>query len=175
MKLLFKNKTKYTKEVYKTFLEFHNKKYGNSYHFYTAIITLLLFFCFGMNLKFHNFAVTIGIFIAMIAFLYWRFFHPTHEIQKELKKDKIQKEKEFQFRFFEKCIEILDKTYTSKFNYFKIKHIYETNKYFYLYIDKNHAFILGKSNFTIGNIDDFRTFIKHKCPLRYKGFSKLWI
>ena len=25
MKLLFKNKTKYTKEVYKTFLEFHNK------------------------------------------------------------------------------------------------------------------------------------------------------
>ena len=89
MKLLFKNKTKYTKEVYKTFLEFHNKKYGNSYHFYTAIITLLLFFCFGMNLKFHNFAVAIGIFIAMIAFLYWRFFHPTHEIQKELKKDKI--------------------------------------------------------------------------------------
>ena len=155
MKVLFKNRTKYTKQVYDTFLQFHNQKYGSSYIFYTALVTILIFFCLGMNL---------------IAFLLYRFIHPKKEIKKELKTDKIQKEKEFQFRFFEKNIEIVDKLELSKVKYFNIKHIYETDNYFYLYIDRNHAFLLDKTKFVIGNCEDFKTFIKHKCPFRFKSY-----
>ena len=170
MKVLFKNRTRYTKEVYDIFLQFHNKKYGSSYIFYTAFVALLIFFCFGMNLKYHNYSIAILLFVAMIIFLYWRFTHPKEEVKKELKTDAIVQEKEFQFRFFEKAIEILDKANVSRVKYFKIKHIYETDDYFYLYIDKNHAFLLEKNGFVIGNSNDFKAFIKHKCPFRFKSY-----
>lgn len=171
MKILFKNRTKYTKEVYQVFLQFHNKKYSSSYYFYTAFITLLIFFCFGMNLQYHNFSLAVVFFFAMCTFLYWRFFHPIEEIKKELKTDKIEQEKEFQFRFFENSFEVLDKILVCKVKYFNIKHIFETEQYFYLYIDRNHAFLLDKSNFVIGNVSNFRKFIKRKCPLRFQFYK----
>ena len=170
MKVLFKNRTKYTKQVYDTFLQFHNQKYGSSYIFYTALVTILIFFCLGMNLKYKNFFTASIFLVIMIAFLLYRFIHPKKEIKKELKTDKIQKGKEFQFRFFEKNIEIVDKLELSKVKYFNIKHIYETDNYFYLYIDRNHAFLLDKTKFVIGNCEDFKIFIKHKCPFRFKSY-----
>lgn len=170
MKVLFKNRTKYTKKVYSIFLQFHTQKYGSSYLFYTALVTLLIFFCFGMNLKYHNYPTAIILFIAMIFYLYWRFNHPREEVKKEVETGAIKQEKEFQFRFFEKMLEILDKNEIYKVKYFNIKRICETDAYFYLYIDRNHAFLLEKAGFVIGNAQDFKIFIKHKCPLRFKSY-----
>ena len=38
----------------------------------------------------------------------------------------------------------------------------ETKDFFYLYIDKNHAFLLNKSNFIKGNKFEFLKFLKKK-------------
>ena len=42
MKLLFKNTTRYSEEVYKEFLSFHQNKYQFRYTLYTFVIAMLL-------------------------------------------------------------------------------------------------------------------------------------
>lgn len=172
MKLLFKNRTQYTKKAYQTYLEFHQKKYGTTYRFYTICITLLIFFCLAMQIKFHYYGLSIFLMIALTCFLLWRFFHPIAEIKKEWHSNKIQKEKEFSFRFYEKYFQIVDTINTSKMSYWKLKHVFETDHFFYLYLDKNHAFLLAKEGFVIGNEKDFSTFIKRKCRLIYRKINQ---
>ena len=59
MKVLFKNKTKYTKEMYKEFLEFHEEKYGTTYYIYTIIFILSFVFCIVMQLKYANYLLAL--------------------------------------------------------------------------------------------------------------------
>ena len=44
----------------------------------------------------------------------------------------------------------------------KLYKIYETNDFFYLYINKDHAFLLEKNTFTKGDISTFYIFVKRK-------------
>ena len=46
--------------------------------------------------------------------------------------------------------------------------IFETNEFFYLYLDSRHSLILDKSGFTKGTPTEFKDFIKKKCPLKYR-------
>lgn len=168
MKVLFKNRTKYSKEVYEEFLQFHQKQYGLRYQFYTAFIIILIFFCLATQVKIHNYNLAILFCIFLTAFFLWRFLHPVNEIKKELNSAKIVEEKEFSFKFFENHLEITEKLKSEKIKYYKFKHIFETENFFYIYIDKNHAFLLKKDKFVIGNASDFTFFIKKKCPFRFK-------
>ena len=49
-----------------------------------------------------------------------------------------------------------------KFNYYKLYKVFETEHYFYLYINKNYSFVLSKDGFNIGSSKDFYKFIKRK-------------
>ena len=60
----------------------------------------------------------------------------------------------------------------STMKYYKLKKVFETKKYFYLYIDKRHAFILDKNGFKKGDITTFSDFIKKKCLFKYKKYEK---
>lgn len=168
MKILFKNRTKYTKSTYQEFLNFHQEKYGPKYQFYTAIILILIFFCFAMQVKYHKYTLAILFACSLTAFFLWRFFHPLKQIKKEMESEKITKEKEFSFRFFEKHFEISDKQKIEKMKYYKLLRVFETKTFFYLYIDKNHAFLLSKNSFVIGSPEEFSKFIKKKCPFHFK-------
>lgn len=170
MKTLFKNRTKYSKEVYEQFLQFHQNKFGIRYKFYTIIILILIFFCISMQVKTHNYDLAIIFCIAFSIFFLWRFLHPIDEVKKELQSDKIVKEKEFSFVFFEDCFEVHEKRNYEKFKYYKLYRFYETENFFYLYIDKNHAFLLDKGNFLIGDCSDFARFIKRKKNFFFKFF-----
>ena len=145
MKVLFKNKTKYTKEMYKEFLEFHEEKYGTTYYLYTIIFIL--------------------------AFVFWRFYHPIKTVKKEIKSKKIEEEQEFTFKFYDKNFLLYGKKLNVKMYYWQLKRVFETEDKFYLYLDKTDAFILDKQGFEIGNVDDFREFIKRKCIFRYKKYN----
>lgn len=59
MKILFKNKTKYTKEVYNQFLEIHRIKYNFSYRLYTVITIILIFFCLTLQVQYHNYTLAV--------------------------------------------------------------------------------------------------------------------
>lgn len=162
MEILFKNKTKYTKQVYEKYLQFHQKKFGQKYKFTTIVTILLLCFCIFVNATNFNYITSFILFIALILFGFYRFFYPTKKVQKELKTEKFEKEKEFTFTFYERYFTISDKKFMDKIRYFKLYKIYETNEFFYLYIDKDHAFLLDKSTFSKGNISEFLKFLKKK-------------
>lgn len=168
MKLLFKNRTQYTKKNYQTYLQFHENRYGTKYRFYTLVISLLIVFCFLMQLKFHYYTLSILVIIGLFIFLLWRFFHPVSEVKKELNSEKFVKEKEFSFRFYAKHIQVLDSFSYYNVPYWKLRRVFETDTFFYLYLDKNHAFLLAKDGFVIGKTSDFSDFIQKKCPLRYQ-------
>ena len=94
----------------------------------------------------------------------WSLSHLTQETlgNTSIKTEKFEKEKEFTFKFYEKYFTISDSNNFEKIKYWKLYKIYETNDFFYLYINKDHAFLLEKNTFTKGDISTFYIFVKRK-------------
>ncbi|WOC31229.1 MULTISPECIES: YcxB family protein [Caproicibacterium] len=57
--------------------------------------------------------------------------------------------------------------YSGVYPYAQIIHVYEVERYFYLYLGANHVYIVNKHSFTKGTEDDLRKLLKEKC-LGYK-------
>ena len=104
----------------------------------------------------------------LTAFILWRFFRPISEVTKEYKSEKIQKEKEFTFTFYDKFFMIEDEKEFSEMKYHQLYKAFETKTFFYLYLDKTHSFLLDKSTFQKSNPSDFSEFIRKKCWWGYK-------
>jgi len=167
MKILFENKTKYNKQVYNDFLKFHQAKYGTKYKIYTLLIIILLLFCSIINFKYSNYMVGFIYILALIIFFLYRFFNPVKKVSKELKSEKIKKEIEFTFTFYNDYFCVSDGNKFEKNKYWKLYRIFEDSKFFYIYANKEYAFILEKSNFVVGNKKDFITFIKKKLLFKF--------
>ena len=99
---------------------------------------------------------------AMVFFLVWRVFHPYFFVKKEANSNKVQKSMKNTYSFYDKYMKIRNKSTVIKLNYYKLYRVFETNNYFYLYINKNYSFVLSKDGFSIGNPVDFYKFIKKK-------------
>lgn len=168
LKILFKNTTKYTKSIYDKFLAFHSKKYHFTYTAYTVIVVAFILFALILQTKHHNFSIAIVLCCGLTLFVLWGFFHPVSEVAKEYKSDKIQKEKEFTFKFYEKFFTIEDEKEFFKMKYYQLYRVFETVDFFYLYIDKTHAFLVDKSKFKKDNPAEFSSFIKKKCWWDFK-------
>lgn len=168
LKILFKNITKYNSNIYEKFLTFHNKRHRFTYILYTIIIIALLLFCIIIQVQSHNLTLAITFCAIVTCFFLWRYLHPISIVSKEFQSEKIKDEKEFTFIFYEKYIKIRDKLKFDIIKYYKLYKIYETSTFFYLYIDKTHAFLLDKSKFCIGSCEDFSKFIKKKCWYKFK-------
>lgn len=162
MKMLFKNKTKYTKETYNEYLQFHQNKYGMNYKFSTIVTILLLSFCAFCNIRYANLVTGILILLALTIFCLYRFFYPIKKVKKELKTEKFKKEKEFIFTFYENCFIVSDGKNSDRLKYWNLHKVFETDSFFYLYINKDHAFLLNKSTFITGDTSKFLKFLKKK-------------
>lgn len=163
LKLLFENTTKYNKIVYNKFLAFHTKKYGFTYTAYTIIVIAFILFSMILQIKYHNFSIAILLCCGLTFFILWRYLHPISEVSKEYKSDKIQKEKEHTFKFYEKFFTVENKKEIFEIKYYQLYKVFETSDFFYLYIDKTHSFLIDKSNFKNNNPTEFSSFIKKKC------------
>ena len=168
MNLLFKNRTKYTKQCYQKFLEFHNKKFGISSNLYTLLIVALIAFCFVLQLNYGNKKVASMLILVFIAFISWRIFHPVKEIQDEINSPKISQESTFVFCFYKNYFTVSDGNQMNKCYYWKLYKVFETKDYFYLYINPDYAMLVSKNGFKIGTAEDFSNFIKKKCLLKYR-------
>ena len=168
LKILFKNKTKYSKEIYKEFLEFHNKKYHFQATLFNVIIIALILFLIVLQVAYKYYSIAILSAIIFTGFCLYRYFHPIFVVTKELKGETITQEKSFTFKFYEKYFKVSDKLVVNTVKYYNLRRAFETKDFFYLYLDKSHAFIINKKNFSIGKSTDFSNFIKKKCFLRYK-------
>ena len=120
MEPLFINKTKYSKQVYKKFIEFHQNKYGRQYSLYTIVVVLLFIFCLAMQIIYDNFQLASIFILAIILFLLWRFFHPIKELKDELKSDKLQEEQTFTFSFYPNFFIISNGSEKNKCYYWKL-------------------------------------------------------
>ena len=168
MKILFKNKTRYTKQIYKEFLEFHQEKYGATYMGYTVLLIILFIFFIILQIQSRNYLLSILTLCILIGFVFWRLYNPIKTVQKEIQSEKIENQQEFIFKFYERKFIIYGKKMKSEIKYWKLYKIFETDDYFYLYIDKDHAFLLSKNGFEIGTPNNFGEFIKRKCRFKFK-------
>jgi Ca2+/Na+ antiporter len=162
MKAIFKNKTKYSNETYKNFLEFHQNKYGINYDFTTIVMILLITFCIIANFKYSNFGTGILFILVLIIFIFYRFFYPVKKVKKEIDSDKFKNEREFIFKFYDKYFTINQGKKYTKIRYWQLHKAFENNNFFYLYINKDHAFLLDKNGFYAGDSSAFLRFIKKK-------------
>lgn len=171
MKILYKNITKYDENMYKEFLSFHQKIFGLKYSLYTAFIIGLLLILIAIQIHIHNMNIAIIICFIIAGFFLWRYLHPAYEVSKEFNSEKIKNQKLFTFIFYEKTFKIRedDKLETFIVKYTELYKVFETNTFFYLYIDKTHSFLVNKNSFTDGNLEDFQEFIRGKCRLKYKN------
>lgn len=163
MEPLFKNVTKYTANNYKEFAEFHNNKYSFSHNVYTLVMSILLLYCVIINIKNKDILLILLFLLLLILFLVWRLYIPNKRYQKMKEKYKNNKTAEFEFSFYKHYFTINKKT----LYYFKLFKIFETNDYFYLYVDEDNAALVSKKGFEIGSADEFSNFIKKKCLLKY--------
>lgn len=168
LKILYKNTTKYNESIYLEFLQFHKQKFGLKYTLYTAFIVGLLLFCLVLQIKIHNLSLAIIFCIAVTCFFLWRYLHPISEVSKDLNSNKIQNEEEFTFIFYEKYFKIRNRLKTNKVKYYELYKVFETSKFFYLYIDKTHSLLLDKEKFSIGLPNDFSNFMHKKCWYKFK-------
>lgn len=168
LKILYKNTTKYSESTYLEFLDFHKKKFGLKYTLYTAFVIGLLLFCVVLQIKIHNLSLAIIFCIAITCFFLWRYLHPISEVSKDFNSDKIQNEEEFTFIFYEKYFKIRSGLKSDKVKYRELYKVFETSRFFYLYIDKTHSVLLDKENFSIGSSDSFSNFMRKKCWYKFK-------
>lgn len=169
MKLLFKNKTKYSMENYEKFLEFHQNKYGGKYTFSTIIIILMFLFLIISQIKFKTIIPLCFTIIGLIIFLVYRYYHPRKVIEKEKNSKKVRHSQEFIFKFYEKYFLIYSKKIYTKVKYNRLYKIFETDEFYYLYIDKEHSYLISKNGFEIGTEKEFNKFINKKCKFKVKN------
>ena len=139
---------------------------------YTAMVVAFILFGLILQVQYHNFTIAITLCGILTAFILWRILHPVSEVSKEYKSDKIQKEKKYTFKFYEKFFTIEDFKEILKMRYYKLYKVFETADFFYLYIDKTHSFLIDKSKFKNDKSAEFSTFIKKKCWWCYKNVKK---
>ena len=166
LEILFKNKTTYSKEAYDDFLFFHRKKFGNKYKIYNIFVIALILFCIVYLVGYRHYNSAIIFCLFLVGFIYWRFFKPIIDVSKEYKSDKICKSASFIFSFYEKFFTVESNNHISKIKYHNLYKIFETDSFFYLYVDKTHSFLLNKSTFTKGNCENFRIFISKVAKLK---------
>lgn len=168
MEPLFKNKTVMSRENYIHLLEFHQKKNNWKYWLYTAFFSVSFIFCTAVHIVNKNYSFALLFFLFFFGFLLYRFIEPYRKTEKELQSDKIQNNLVNYYFFYEKCFKVKNKLGNNTVKYHKLYKAYENENYFYLYLNKNVAFIIDKSGFTIGNEKSFEKFLKNKMWFKFK-------
>lgn len=168
LELLFKNTTKYSKNSYNTFLNFHAKNFSFRYHLSSILGTICILFLVILYICYHYYELAFISCAVLIIFILWRYFYPIAEVRNEYQSDRITKQETVTYCFYKRRFKIYS---NGKFSYKRYKELYkifETDSFFYLYLDSRHSLLLDKSGFSKGSSKAFREFIKKKCPFRYQ-------
>ena len=169
MKILFKNITTYSQHMYDDFLEFHKNHFSFRYNLFSVVISMLFLFLIMLYVKNHYYGLAIIFCACLTSFILYRYFHPIEEVRKEYNSDKFTKFQSFTFLFYDKSFKIYTKKEYSIIRYSELYKVFETDKFFYLYLDNRHSFILDKSGFKKGSSKAFTNFIKKKCPFKFRN------
>lgn len=170
--LLFKNSTKYSKQLYDKFTLFHNEKNSLNYDLFTIFILILFLYCIFATIQFKIFSLTILFILMFIFFVGYRIFNPIYLYKKETTKKEITDEKIFKFYFYNTYFKVRNNLDFDKISYFRLYRVYETKEYFYLYLTKKYSFIIDKKGFSLGTEKEFSNFMKNKMKFKYCRYQK---
>ena len=163
MKPLFKNITIYNSKNYNQFIKFHGEKFNFSYNAYTLVMLALMLYCIILNIIHKNFLLFL-LFLAMFALtILFRMYLPVKRYQKTKKKFSENKQTSVTIDFFKLYFKIEQKVYP----YIKLYKVFETEEYFYLYLDEENAVLVNKNGFKLGTVEEFTDFIKKKALFKY--------
>ena len=170
--ILFKNRTKNTVDSYAEFLNFHHKAFHASYVAYTVFWSFMFFLCiilcFGSNARTQGVLFS----IVLIVFIIYRILRPKMLVDNELKGDKLTTNNINTFYFYDKTFEAKNERGVFSYKYSLLYKTFETDRYFYLYVNKENAFLVSRSAFSLGTPETFSSFMKKKCGLKYKKKTK---
>lgn len=169
MSPIFKNVTTYTAKEYKEFLEFHGEKHNFKYLTFTFALSLFLILCSVIQFSSRHSALGILFVLLLLTFLGYQILHPLYIVRKEVKNGKISSNSQNTFSFFDKSFKIKNRDGISKVRYRELYKVYETETFFYLYINSTYAFLVSKKGFIIGSEKNFSKFLKKKVWLKYKN------
>ena len=174
MKILFKNTTQYTPETYAKFLEFHSVKYNFSYKlgwiYFICFIIFIVLYQIKYNKNFKSFIIIIAVLAIFFAI---KFIYPKLKIKKEFKSSKISNSENFIFRFYDKYFKIHSNGKYSIIYYHSIYRVYDTDDFFYLYLNKDKSFLIDKTGFSIGTAEEFSQFLKNKYKKKYEKIQSI--
>lgn len=166
MKILFKNTTKYDKENCDNFVEFHSNKFGKKELLEMLLVGICILYILIFNIIYKNWSlVLLALVVGVILYLFQQ-----SKVKKNNKSKK--KVKEYTFYFYEKHIKIKCRRQFERLKYFQLHKIYETDEYFFLYLDEKSSLILNKAGFEVGTPKQFTKFMKSKCPFKYRDEEK---
>ena len=168
MSPIFKNVTTYATKEYKEFLEFHGKKHNFSYLSLTFAFSLFLILCSVIQFTSNHSLLGILFIFLLLIFLVYQILHPLQLVKKEVKSGKISDNAQNTFSFFDRKFKIRNKDGVSIVKYSKLYKVYETETFFYLYLNSTYAFLVSKGGFIIGNEKQFANFLKKKIWFKYK-------
>ena len=168
MEPLFVNTTIYSKKEFNNFFIFHRNKYLKKYVILAIFSVLYAIGLIILNLIYKNwFIICILISIMVVVYIYYSYIN----LNRKRKNNSKLEEQTFKFEFFDKCV-IVNNNEKEKLKYYKFYRVFETNTHFYMYVDKEYSLIINKQNFTKGNVNEFRNFIKKKCWFKYRKAFK---
>ena len=164
MKPLFQNITIYNSKNYNQFIKFHGEKFNFSYNAYTIVMLGLTLYCVILNIIQKNLLLFLVFSLIFALTIMFRMYLPVQRYVKTKKKFAKNKETSIVINFYKFHFKIEKKIYS----YLKIYKVFETEDYFYLYIDEENAVLINKKGFKIGTVEEFTEFIKKKCLFKYK-------
>ena len=170
MKILFKNVTKYSEENYNQFLDFHASKFGLKNLLYFIFVTLFLLWFIYLEIKENAFFFAFIIFLGLILFYFFYYFKPQKEAQKSYNSPQIQEEESFSFIFYEHEFKItsLKEKKSVIVVYNELYKIFDTENFFYFYLDDTHSYIIDKKSFVKGNSNEVSEYFKRHYFFKYK-------
>ena len=132
--------------------------------FWSLVFILCIYLSFSTDSRLQGVILT----IVLICFILYRIYRPKIIVNKETKSDKLSTNNVNTFTFYEKNFKIENANGSFNFRYFMLHRIFETDDFFYLYVNKENAFLVSKKTFSYGTSKDFSEFIKRKCKFKYR-------
>jgi hypothetical protein len=168
MEELLRIETKYSFDQYKEFNYFHTFKKSR------LIIIILIVYCLFFLLLAIG-SLSIGDYYGMIfpivagAIMPLLFYALIKKnLYKMRKSDSIMDKTMNITRIFDEYIEETNDMTTTKIAWENIHEIYETKKYFYVYMNKIQVMIIPKDCFVLGTYEEFRKLSIKKIPKKFK-------
>ncbi|MDD3304104.1 MAG: YcxB family protein [Clostridia bacterium] len=166
-KVLFKNKTIYTKELYLNFNKFHLRTRNKA-------LSISLYICMGIMiissllLIFLKLDISAGVtFLILSAVIVLSYIYlPNISVNRILKFDKTFENNENQYKFYENEFEVSNPFGNTKIKYEDLYRVYDTKEVLYIYINTRQAFLISKSGFN-EDLENAIEFLKTKFKSNY--------